>query len=312
MPTGLHVVLGAGPVGVWTARALLDSGADVRVVNRSGVRPALLPPEAELVVADARQPADVVAAVQGAAVIYQALNPRYHRWPEEFPTLQAGVLQAAEQLGARYVSIDNLYMYGRVAGPIRPDTPQRPHTVKGRLRAAMARDVLAAHHAGRVAAAVLRSADYYGPGVTASALGDRTFPPLLAGKAASVLGSADVPHSFAFIADVGRAAATLGTRAKALGRVWFTPHAPARTQREMLAPAFAYAGVKPRVRVMGARMMRLGGLFVPEARESVEMMYEFTEPFVVDSSETEQAFELAPTAVEDGMRATVDWYRKRT
>jgi nucleoside-diphosphate-sugar epimerase len=306
----LHVIFGAGAVGIWTARALRGDGHPVRVVNRSGSRPALLPDDVEVVAADATDTGQATAAAQGAAVVYQALNPAYHRWPQEFPGLQAGALAAAAAVGARYVSIDNLYMYGRVTGPIRPDSPQQPHTVKGRLRAAMAADVLTAHHAGRIRASVLRSADYYGPGVTGSALGERTFRPLLAGKPAEVLGSADIRHAFAYIEDVGRAAAVLGTRDEALGGVWFTPHAPAETQRATLAPAFDYAGLPPKIRVMGGAMLRLGGLFVPEARAGVEMLYEFTEPFEVDSSATEQTFGLAATPLVEGMRRTVDYYRE--
>ena len=56
-------------------------------------------------------------------------------------------------------------------------------------------------------------------------------------------------------------------------------------------------------------MMRLAGLFVPEARASVEMMYEFTEPFVVDSARFEKAFQLKPTPIQEGIRRTLEWYR---
>ena len=281
----------------------------MRMINRSGATNPLMPDGVEVVAADASDPEQALTAARGAGVVYQALNPRYHRWPQEFPALQAAALAAAEQTGARYVSIDNLYMYGRVAGPIRPDTPEQPHTVKGRLRAAMAQEVLAAHAAGRVEAVIVRSSDYYGPAVTGSALGERTFRPLIAGKAAEVLGSADKVHSFAYIEDVARTAALLGCRPEATGRVWFTPHAPALTQRETLAPAFEYVGTQPRLRVMSGAVMRLGGLFIPEARAGVEMLYEFTEPFQVDSSATELAFGITATPIAEGMRRTVDFYR---
>jgi len=62
---------------------------------------------------------------------------------------------------------------------------------------------------------------------------------------------------------------------------------------------------------MGASMLRLAGLFVPVAHEMVEMMYEFTEPFVVDSRKIGRAFALTATPVEEGMRETVAWYRAR-
>ena len=298
-------------MGQWTARSLREKGLPVRVVNRSGSRPEFLPTDVEVVAADASDTAQAIRAAEGATVVYQALNPAYHQWVELFPALQRGALEAAAAAGARYVSIDNLYMYGEVDGPLTESLPNNAQTKKGRLRAQMAREVMEAHESGRVRAAVLRSSDYYGPGVVGSALGERTFGFLVAGKKAEILGNADVLHSYAYIEDVGRAAATLGTRDEALGQVWHSPHAPAQTQRRMVEQAFAAAGAPVKISVMGSFMMRLGGLFIPEAREGVEMMYEFTEPFVVDSSKIEQVFGLTATPVEEGLARTVAWYQTR-
>jgi len=60
---------------------------------------------------------------------------------------------------------------------------------------------------------------------------------------------------------------------------------------------------------MGKTMMRIGGLFIPGARETVEMMYEFEKPFVVDSSQFERTFGMKATPIAEAVRATVDWYR---
>ncbi len=57
-------------------------------------------------------------------------------------------------------------------------------------------------------------------------------------------------------------------------------------------------GIKPRMTVISPFMMKLAGLFIPEARASVEMMYEFTEPFEVESDRMQRAFSLEPTPVE--------------
>jgi nucleoside-diphosphate-sugar epimerase len=59
-------------------------------------------------------------------------------------------------------------------------------------------------------------------------------------------------------------------------------------------------------------MMAFGGLFVPEAREAVEMMYEFEKPFVVDSSRFEKAFGLKATPLNESIPATVEWYRRHS
>ena len=310
MVNDLVVVFGTGPAGCWTARSLLEKGFAVRAVNRSGIRPALLPAEVELRALDASDDRLATGAVAGAMAVVQALNPPYQRWHELFPPLQAAVLTAAERHGARYVSIENLYMYDASA-PIREDTPLRPSTKKGELRHRMAEAVMAAHVRGTVCAAQLRAADYYGPGVTGSAWGERVFAPLVAGRTAQVTGALDVPHSVAYIEDVGRAAAEIVAQERACGQIWIAPHAPARTQRELAAMAAAAAGVELRVSAMGPLMMRFGGLFVPEARAMVEMMGQFMQPFTVDASRIERRLKLAPTPLEVGMERTVAWYRQR-
>jgi nucleoside-diphosphate-sugar epimerase len=58
-------------------------------------------------------------------------------------------------------------------------------------------------------------------------------------------------------------------------------------------------------------MMRIGGLFIPEAREMIEMMYEFEKPFVVDSSKFTQTFGVQGTSVREAIKTTVAWYKAR-
>jgi nucleoside-diphosphate-sugar epimerase len=305
-----HVIFGTGPVGCWAARSLVDRGLSVRAVNRSGRRPALLPAEVEVVAADASDARQAETAAAGADVVYQAMNPAYDKWQELFPALQAGALAAASAAGARYISIENLYMYDS-STVMTVDSPQRPVSKKGELRRRMADEVAAAHTRGDVQAAQLRSADYYGPGVTESAVGDLVIGRLLAGKKAQVGGSATQPHSYAYIEDVGRAAAELGVREEALGGVWFAPHAPALTQGDMVAAICRELGREPSLSVISPTMMRLAGLFSPGAKETVEMLYEFTQPFVVDSSRIEGEFGLIATPSVEGIRRMVAWWRSR-
>jgi nucleoside-diphosphate-sugar epimerase len=309
MEAELQVIFGTGPVGCWTARALVDQGLAVRAVNRSGRRPEFMPAEVEMRAADVSDPAAAIAAAAGATTVYQALNPEYHRWHELFPGLQEGALAAAKATGAAYVSIENLYMYDS-STVITEDSRIAPVSKKGELRRRMADEVMAAHARGEVRAVALRSSDYYGPGVTGSALGELVFGRLVSGKKAQVGGSLTQPHSFAYIEDVGRAAAELGIRDDVLGRVWIAPHAPAQTQGQMVAAACELLGIPAAVTAVSPSMMRLVGLFVPGARASVEMMYEFTKPFVVDSSRIERELGLRATPVDVAFEPTVEWYRR--
>ena len=310
MTAELHVIFGTGPVGCWTARALRRRGKRVRAVNRSGAKPRLLPDDVELVSADVSDFGTAREAARGASVLYQALNPPYHRWHALFPGLQASALAAARAENARYVSIENLYMYD-ASRPITEDSMVAPRSKKGMLRQKMAEEMMALHARGEVRATALRASDYYGPGVTGSALGELVFGRLVAGKKPQVLGSARLPHSFAYIEDVGDAAAVLGTSDVVLGRVWIAPHAPARTQGEMVEVAGRALGTDTGPSVISPLMVRLAGLFIPEVRASGEMMYQFTAPFVVDSQRIERELTLSPTPIETGIERTVAWYRER-
>src|SRR3954447_7485071 len=147
--TPRHVIFGTGAIGLATLEALRRRGETARLVNRSGR--AAVPDDVEVVGGDARDPAFTTGVARGAEVVYQTLNPPYPEWTAQFPLLQAGVLAAAEATGARLVSMENVYMYGRPAGrPLTEDRSYDAHTKKERLRGRMAEELLAAHDAGRV------------------------------------------------------------------------------------------------------------------------------------------------------------------
>lgn len=305
-----HVIFGTGPLAQAVMRALLRRGKRVRLVNRSGRRPEGAPTDVELVSGDAYDTAFARQAAAGAAVVYQCAQPAYHQWVDRFPPLQASILEAAAGLGARLVVAENLYMYGEVRGLIHEDLPFAARTRKGRVRAAMAESLLAAHRAGRVRVAMARGADFYGPGVLDSTLGERAIVPALQGKTASLVGRLDLPHTYTVIDDFGEAMAVLGERDEALGRAWHVPNPPTITQRELMSLFFREIESPPKMSGMGRGMMSFGGLFIPAARETVEMMYEFEKPFIVDSRRYLAAFGGAATPHEQAVRATVSWYRR--
>jgi nucleoside-diphosphate-sugar epimerase len=159
--------------------------------------------------------------------------------------------------------------------------------------------------------AIGRAADFYGPGVTNSAMGDMVCAALVAGKTASVMGNPDLLHTYSYIEDVGQGLATLGTRPEAAGEIWHLPVAPAVTTREMLRLGCQQEGLHLRLKAMGRMMLRIGGLFVPAARESVEMLYQWEAPFVVDDSKFRRTFGSEATPVFEGMAKTLAWFRMR-
>lgn len=306
-PDAIHVVIGSGPLGLATARALLARGRRVRLVNRSGRADA--PAGVAVVRADLADPAGARDACVGAAVVYACAQPGYTAWVKEFPPLQAGIVAGAAAAGARLIVGENLYMYGPVDRPMTEDLPHAATTRKGRVRARMSETLLAAHRAEQVRVAIGRASDFYGPGVRDSALGERVFAHALAGKAASAIGDLEQPHSYTYIGDFGAALATLGERDEALGQVWHVPNAPAITTRAFITNIYRQLGRPAKMGGMGRLLLALGGLLIPEARETIEMLYEFQHPFIVDHGKYARAFGDHATPLEAGIRQTIAWYR---
>ena len=139
---GLHVIFGNGPVGSAAARFLLQKGLPVRLVSRSGRRPAVLfdglpvdqERRLEFRAADALDLQAVVNASNGASHIYHCANVLYQDWGKVLPSLQQNLVTAALRHGSVLAVADNLYMYARGVSVIDESTAEVPPTRKGLLR----------------------------------------------------------------------------------------------------------------------------------------------------------------------------------
>ena len=305
-----HVVLGTGAIGRATAEELLRRGESVRMVNRSG-RMDEVPAGVEVVASDLYDPANVREVTRGARVVYQSAQPRYSEWPEKFPSLQKSIIEGLTGSNAKLVIVENLYMYGDQNGKtMTEDTSYDAHTRKGRVRGEISRAALAAHKEGRVRVTTARGGNFFGPWGIDSTMGGRAFYPLLQGKPAQLIGRTDLPHSHTFVRDFGMALVILGEHEEADGQAWHVPNdQPKMTQAELVRMFAEEAGVEPKMSSMGKLIMTIGGLFVPEAKETVEMMYEFDKPFIIDSSKFERTFGLKATPMREAIRETVAWFK---
>jgi nucleoside-diphosphate-sugar epimerase len=306
----LHVVLGTGAIGRAIAEELVRRGKAVRMANRSGVMDEA-PAEAEVLATDLYDPANVREVTRNAKVVYQTAQPHYYEWPEKFPPLQKSIIDGLSGSDTKLVIVENLYMYGETDGkPITENMPYKAHTRKGRVRAQMSEAALRAHREDKLRVTIGRGSDYFGPWGTDSSMGERVFYSLLQEKSAQMVGRLDIPHTHTYIPDFGKALVILGERDEADGQAWHVPNdMPAITQGEMVRMFAKEAGLEPKMSGMGKLMMQIGGLFIPEAKESVEMMYEFEKPFVVDSSKFEGTFGMKATPMREAIKETVTWFK---
>jgi nucleoside-diphosphate-sugar epimerase len=266
----------------------------------------------EVVRADARDKGSARQASAGAGVIYHAVNVPYMQWPEVLPVVMENLIAAATSAGARLVYGDNLYLYGKVEGPLREDLPIKPAGAKGELRARLADSLLGAHRAGKLEAAIGRASDYYGPGSTNTITSLQVIEPVLKGKKAMWIGGLDAPHSFSYTDDVARGLIVLGERAEADGGVWHIPAGEPLTGRQFIELVCEAAGVEPKYGAYSRGMMRLVSLFSPLVGEVLENLYQFEEPFVLDGGKFEGTFGVFEvTPHREGVGETVEWFRAR-
>jgi nucleoside-diphosphate-sugar epimerase len=317
------LVIGAGVIGSRVAQLLAERGDRVTVVSRRGSSPAGSGPRDGVpgvthVAADAADAAAMARLAEGAAVIYNCVNPPYHRWPADWPPIAASVLATAERTGAVLVTLSNLYGYGPAgrslgvgaydeAHPMTEATPLAATGAKGRIRARVWQDALAAHQAGRVRAAEVRASDFVGPGAQ-SALGERVLGRIRHGRGVSVLGRADQPHTWSFTGDVAGMLVVAGSDPRAWGRAWHAPSNEPRSQREAVNDLALAAGAgsgRVRVGTVPSVLLRGIGLVSPLMRELRETEYQFRDAFVMDSSAAQAAFGLKPTPWDEVVSATV-------
>lgn len=306
--TEIHVVVGAGSVGSIVASRLAEAGHEVRVVTRSGSGPQH--PRVERVQADAADPGRLSQLSAGAVAVYNTANPPYHRWPTDWPPLAASLLSAARSSGAVLATLSNVYAYGEVDGPMTEDLPLAATDSKGRVRARMWDDALAAHRAGDVRVVEVRASDFADAGAQSHLA--RNAPAVLAGTRVRVIGSADEPHSWTTVHDTATLLLSAAADPSAHGRAWHVPTAPPRTQREALGDLAAAAGApRPRISTTGRSTLRVLGLFSPMMRELAGTAYQFGGPFVLDDSAARRHFGLQPQPWDATVARVVERARGR-
>ena len=307
MGNGPAVVLGTGPVGRALVELLVADGIETRAVTRSGQ--ARVPGGVEVVAADISDSQQAIRACADASVVYSCVGLSYQGWPEKWPPMMAGMLDGAEAAGARFVFMDNCYMYGPVTVPMTEDLPLTEYGNKPATRSKLTRMWQQAHENGRVEAASVRASDFYGPGVSQAALGDLSLGRMAKGKSAQIIGDPDQPHSFAYVPDIARALVSVGHADDAMGQAWNVPNAPDKTVRQVLQLFADEFGVPLKIQTMPKPLMTVLGLFNADVRELKEMRYQWERPFHVDHSKFGARFWNDPTPWAQGVADTASSYR---
>ncbi|POH58345.1 NAD-dependent epimerase/dehydratase family protein [Arthrobacter glacialis] len=305
----VKLVTGAGPVGWTIATQLANAGHRVRILTRSGSGPEH--PLIQKQRADVGQAHQLRAAMTEVDTVFHCIHgSKYNArvWERELPEAERVVLNTAGEVGAVVVFPESLYSYSHPKEPMTERSTKEATGGKRGVRTAL----LQARAASDTPTVSVVASDFFGPQVLMAHAGDRMVPRILSGKRLQVVGSANAPHSFTYVPDL--AAAMI--RAAATPSVWNTvlhaPSNPALSQRD-LAEAFAAAAevATPKVSAVPGWVIRAAGIVSTDMRELAETLYQFQEPFVMDSKASQAALGLEPTPLGTAARATVQWWRDR-
>jgi nucleoside-diphosphate-sugar epimerase len=294
-----HLVLGGnGVIGRATISALTDQGLEVRSVSRTAPEPTSTPSTS----VDLQDAAATRQALKGASVAYLVLGLPYRTsvWRRDWPPIVQNVIDACVTNDTTLVFLDNVYAYGSVDGPMTENTPIRPTSVKGRVRAGLLTQLHEAAEHRELRLTVGRSADFYGPGARTSVFNSLALANIAKGKKPQWLFDAHQPHSMTYTPDIARALSILGTDPRAIGRSWHLPTAtPALSGAEYIAIAAGFA--RPKFSTLSVSTVAVAAMFSADARESLELRYQSTRPYVFDSSQFETTFGFLPTPYQEGI-----------
>ena len=307
----MQAILGAGgPIANELARILASKKEPFRLVGRHP-RPL---PGAEIFAADLSDLNQAIRAVAGSRVVHLLVGLKYDLrvWRELWPRIMANIIEASKRAQARLIFFDNVYMYGKVDGPMTEQTPYAPCSRKGEIRARMATMLMDEVKSGHLTALIARAADFYGPDTEHGVPNILVLKALAGGSKPSWLVNADVPHSLTFTPDAARGLAMLSEADSAWNQIWHLPTAPnPPTGREFIAMAAREFGASPACRVLNRPMLWAAGLFNSDIRESYEMLYQSDSPYIFDSTKFATEFGFAGTPYAEGIRIAADSYKRK-
>lgn len=301
----MYTILGAGgSVSNELVKLLAAREIPFRTVSRHG---GATPGAAETRVADLTEHHATVEVVAGSDVVFLLAGLKYdHKvWAEQWPRIIDNAVDACKQAGAKLIFFDNVYMYGKVSGPMTEETPYRPTSRKGKVRAQIATRLEQAWKQGEFTAMIARAADFYGPDAKNGIPNMMVFEPLSKGEKAMCLVSDALPHSYTYVPDAAHALITLAETPAAWNQIWHLPTSPQpMTGREFIFQAAEAMGKAPKYRVLSKTMVKLAGVFNPTIREVHEMLHQNDSPYLFDSSKYARAFGFAGTPYAEGIAET--------
>lgn len=246
---------------------------------------------------------DLRRAAIGVDVIVNAWNPPYPDWADQIPKLHARVREAAKASDATVIVPGNVYVFGPdVPHPWSEQSPHHATNPLGRIRI----DMEAAYARDGVKTILLRAGDFLDTEASGNWFDQVMIKSLAKGRFVYP-GDSDIPHAWAFLPDLTRAAVDLANRRDTLpdfADICFPGYT--MTGSSLAAQLESILEQPVELRRMNWLPVQLARPFWPMGRCLLEMRYLWNTPHSLDGtlfSNLLPDFETTPA--EDALRAAI-------
>jgi len=303
-----QTILGSGGgIGVPLARELKNYTDKIRLVSRN---PKKVNDTDELFASDLNDPSQIDKTIAGSTVVYVTIGFPYNLkvWQKTWPPFMQEVINSCIKHNAKLVFFDNVYLYAKTAIPfMTEDSPVLPPSEKGKIRKILHEMIMNEVEKKNLTALIARSADFYGPDNKNSPLTIMVADNFLKGKKAQVFGKPDKIHTYTYTPDAAKATAILGNTADAFNQVWHVPTTKEKlTNLEWIELIAKELNTVTKVQKAPKVMLHLLGIFVPIIREFPEMLYQYEQDYIFDSSKFEKRFGTIATSPKEGIKRLVE------
>ncbi|MDE4174316.1 epimerase [Phaeobacter sp. PT47_59] len=224
---------------------------------------------------------DLMRAAMGKDIIVVGWNPAYPDWAAQVPGLHARVIAASKASGATVIVPGNVYVFGpQTPGPWSARSPHRAENPLGRIRIAMEE----AYRTSGVRTILLRAGDFLDTEASGNWFDAVMTAKLTKGRFVYP-GNPDIPHAWAYLPDMARAAvglADLGDRLPVFADIPFPGYT--LSGRDLLASVNGCLEQPVVMKQMAWWPVQLARPFWPMGRCLLEMRYLWNTAHSLDGS----------------------------
>jgi nucleoside-diphosphate-sugar epimerase len=304
----MQTILGSGgAIGIPLAKELKKYTDQIRLVSRN---PKKINETDELYPIDLNDYSKIDKAIAGSEVVYVVIGFEYKLsvWQEKWPSFMKAVINACKTHNAKLVFFDNVYMYDKSAIPHMIETsPIHAPSKKGEVRQQLHEMIMSEVEKNTLTALIARSADFYGPDNKSSALNMMVVDNFMKGKKAQAFGNINKIHTYTFTPDAAKATALLGNTVDAFNQVWHVPTTKDKlTNLQWIQLIANELKVEAKIQTIPVWLIKILGLFIPVMKEFPEMIYQYEQDYIFDSTKFEKRFGIVATAPKDGIRILIE------